>query len=518
MEAGTLKELCERLGFALDASQVALVKERLERNGPLEVDMAAAMKMADDPVVPFPLGAPGEFTVQGTVARGYESVERAFRDNFAQGLERNSQLCVYKDGKIVVDLCGSNAALSTTDDYNADTLQIVFSSTKAVTSAVFALAADRGVLNYDDKVSTHWPEFAAGGKDSMTVADVLRHDAGMASFSETISREAVLDQYNLDGEMARIIAAQQPWSYSDGPAKGQTPRLYHGISRGYILNQILMRADPKGRSMGKFLAEEISGPLECDVFCGPHHSGWLEKPRAVMRGVPNERLFNLLTETIPNAIRVSLPDSYPWLTPPVGMDRGSMRDFIKGPYWKLQPQSDNQGMTKGAWFSDAEEFADLEAPSASGRASARGLAKIMAMLAGRGEVDGVRLMSQEGVAAAISGVVHTRERGDEDLVNPVFPLGVVGGTGFTNAGWYATTDEHRNVPEPPPPGAYGWAGAGGSSLWFDPVKNIGYAYTITGRRTPCGTQLGGSTERVLNLLSGLLQSAAYKSESETSKL
>ena len=64
-------------------------------------------------------------------------------------------------------------------------------------------------------------------------------------------------------------------SVREKAAKGQTPRMYHGISRGYILNQILMRADPQKRTMGQWLAEEISGPLGCDVFCGPHHCGWL---------------------------------------------------------------------------------------------------------------------------------------------------------------------------------------------------------------------------------------------------
>ena len=177
---------------------------------------------------------------------------------------------------------------------------------------------------------------------------------------------------------------------------------------------------------------------------------------------------------------------------------------------KLQPSQDDQGMTKGAWFSDAEEFADLEAPSASGRASARGLAKIMAMLAGGGEVDGVRVMTEAGRDRAIGGLVHTDDRGAEKEVNPPYPLGVVGGTAFTNAGWYTyNPGEQPNFPEPPPPGGYGWAGAGGSSLWFDPVRNIGYAYTITGRRAGCGTQNGGSTERVLNLVDGLLQSAAH---------
>lgn len=100
-------------------------------------------------------------------------------------------------------------------------------------------------------------------------------------------------------------------------------------------------------------------------------------------------------------------------------------------------------MTKGAWFSDSEEYANLEAPSASGRATARGLATVMAMLAGWDVLGGVRVMSEAGRDKAIAGVVHTDERGAEGLVNPVFPLGVVGGTGITNAGWYAPKEgEH----------------------------------------------------------------------------
>ena len=91
-----------------------------------------------------------------------------------------------------------------------------------------------------------------------------------------------------------------------------------------------MRADPKKRTMGAWLAEEIAGPLGCDVFCGPHHPGWLEKPRALMKGVPDEAVFNFVTEIVPSAVRATCTDKYPWLEPPVGIDRGSMRDFMKG--------------------------------------------------------------------------------------------------------------------------------------------------------------------------------------------
>ena len=91
--------------------------------------------------------------------------------DYAAGLERNSQLCIYKDGKPVVDLWGENHAFSTAPEsgYDGDTLQIVYSSTKALAAAVFALAADQGLFKYDDTVASIWPEFAQNGKQRMTI-------------------------------------------------------------------------------------------------------------------------------------------------------------------------------------------------------------------------------------------------------------------------------------------------------------------------------------------------------------
>ena len=217
--------------------------------------------------------------------------------DYAAGLERNSQLCIYKDGKPVVDLWGENHAFSTAPEsgYDGDTLQIVYSSTKALAAAVFALAADQGLFKYDDTVASIWPEFAQNGKESMTIADVLRHDAGLQAFDEPFTLEDTADQKNPDGTMSRVIAAQKPWAWRDGPDKGLTPRIYHAISRGFILNvsaapfvtsstklrqlaaqQILVRADPKGRTIGEWMHEELCGPLGADFFCGTgSSSAWL---------------------------------------------------------------------------------------------------------------------------------------------------------------------------------------------------------------------------------------------------
>ena len=101
---------------------------------------------------------------------------------------------------------------------------------KAIESTVFAMAVDRGLCQFDDPVTKHWPEFGEHGKDILTIADVLRHDAGLHAFHTAFSREDVLDQANPDGNMSRIIATQAPWRWASGRYEGQIPRVYHAVS------------------------------------------------------------------------------------------------------------------------------------------------------------------------------------------------------------------------------------------------------------------------------------------------
>ena len=111
--------------------------------------------------------------VKGDVAPGYESVRDLFKSNIESGKERNAQLCVYVDGERVVDLWGSAEA---DPKYNADSLQCVFSSSKAVSSIAIAQLVDRGFLNYNNPFANYWPEFGAELKDTITVAQMLKHE------------------------------------------------------------------------------------------------------------------------------------------------------------------------------------------------------------------------------------------------------------------------------------------------------------------------------------------------------
>ena len=87
--------------------------------------------------------------VYGDVAPGYERVKEAFRKNFNLGREQNAQLCVYVEGQKVVDLWGS---ANDNQNYNANTLQTIFSSTKSLTAIVVAKLVDQGLLDYGEKI------------------------------------------------------------------------------------------------------------------------------------------------------------------------------------------------------------------------------------------------------------------------------------------------------------------------------------------------------------------------------
>ena len=229
--------------------------------------------------------APHPGDVGGHVARGFEAVESAFVNNFDAGLELGAQLCVYHKGRVVVDLWGKATAQQyaepmqnqagrevseTLSGYGADSLQCVYSSTKNLMALCIAMCIDRGLLSYSDRIAQHWPAFAQGGKADLTVADVLRHEAGLVRFHRLATAEEAADWEAMATliEESPVLWFVSKYTPPPNPELETGRRGYHAVSRGLILNCLLMRIDPQRRTMGEFLAQEITGPLSVDVFCG----------------------------------------------------------------------------------------------------------------------------------------------------------------------------------------------------------------------------------------------------------
>lgn len=119
----------------------------------------------------------GMTTIYGEAAAGFEAVGEAFAANFDKNGDVGASVCVYQDGRPVVDLWGGVADPGTGRPWAHDTLQLVYSATKGVTATAAHLLVQRGALDLDAPVARYWPEFAAHGKADIPVRWLLSHQA-----------------------------------------------------------------------------------------------------------------------------------------------------------------------------------------------------------------------------------------------------------------------------------------------------------------------------------------------------
>lgn len=194
--------------------------------------------------------------INGDVAPGFEAVKDAFAKNFADGYEVGASVAVYRDGAPIVDLWGGWFDQAKTQLWQRDTLVNVFSSTKGPMALAVAKLVDRDQLSYSDAVSQHWPEFAANGKEAITVGQMMSHQGGLCGLREPIT----VNHYEDWDFMAQSLAAMEPFWTLDGTSG------YHAITYGFLAGELLRRVD--GRTPGKFIAEEICKPLEADFHVG----------------------------------------------------------------------------------------------------------------------------------------------------------------------------------------------------------------------------------------------------------
>ena len=196
--------------------------------------------------------------VKGHVSPGYEPVQAHLQKMLDTGCEDKLQLCVYVGKTCVVDLY---ATTQNDPHYSANTLQCVFSSGKTVASIVVAKLAEQNLLDYQDKIVTHWPNFAGPDdpeKSELTVADVLRHESGLSWINHTFEK----DDFRLENiKQNRIsdILEKEPLHFPGFGGDGNSPtkREYHTITRGIVLNEIVRRVDPQGRTIGEIIKEVL---------------------------------------------------------------------------------------------------------------------------------------------------------------------------------------------------------------------------------------------------------------------
>jgi CubicO group peptidase (beta-lactamase class C family) len=393
--------------------------------------------------------------VHGSVAPGFEPVKQLFEQQMNVMAERGAQLCVYHRGQEVVDLW---ADATGEGDFSADSLVNVFSSGKSLEAIAVAHLVDKGLVRYETKIADYWPEFGANGKEGVTVADLMRHEAGLANFDTSLDLEDLFAENIRQNAVGRIIEQHAPRFESPGGGK----REYHALTRGWIVNELFRRVDPAGRTIGEFLRQEISGPLKADVVIGVREE---EMPRRS----PIKRLgfgYQLLQSLVPRFLGRRIVHNFfqiaRRLVPLLPM-------IFRGR--KSAPPPPFVGRSILDYFNDPG-FARGETPSANANCSARGLAKLAAMLSAGGSLEGRQYLSPEAWAAMHA---HPLEAS----------LGVLLPTRFTQGGvdcfLPCTPDAPRLERDfnEGREGFYGWMGFGGSIFQWHPQLDIGFAFVPT---------------------------------------
>ncbi|KAI9101012.1 beta-lactamase/transpeptidase-like protein [Phlyctochytrium arcticum] len=376
------------------------------------------------------------------LAPGFESVRDAFLENFEAGEEVGASFYAWVDGKPVVELVGGfyDRDYDQNKPLTEDHLSLVFSSSKAVTSFAVAHLVSQGRLKYTDKISTHWPEFAQGNKENVTVADLMGHRAGV-SFLD--ADRAPYPEEILDLDAFAIKLAAQPHNFG-----GKTTMGYHAVTRGWYINELVRRVDAKNRSLGTYLREEITGPLDIPYHLGLPES--LHSKVSPLNGYPTlSLLFHILTpkswqsEPVPDVLLKTLLDRK---SLPHKSLMGSGPVF---PWYEMWPAGQNR-----------PEIWQGESGSFSGMTNAKGLSRFAAILA------------NNGTDPLTKKVVIPASTLTEALAPlPVIPDVVLGhALPFVVGGWGAVKTLVHNETW------HGWAGAGGSMIWFKPSENLAFGY------------------------------------------
>lgn len=287
-----------------------------------------------------------EPAVHGHCDERFTAVRTALEENFRDRGELGAAVTVTVGGEVVVDLWGGWADTARTRPWQRDTLVNVWSTTKGPTALCAHILADRGLLDLDAPVARYWPEFAAAGKDKVLVRHLLSHRAGLSGLREPHSLQQLCD-WELT---TRRLAATEPW-WEPGTQSG-----YHAFTYGFLVGEVVRRVS--GLLPGAFLEREVTGPLGIDFRIG----------------LPEQE-----------AARAA-----ELVHPPAASSSEQAARFRQLPPAALAALANP---VVGASEANTAEWRAAEIPAANGHGTARAVAALYGIFAGRGAYDGHRILS-----------------------------------------------------------------------------------------------------------------------------
>jgi CubicO group peptidase (beta-lactamase class C family) len=241
--------------------------------------------------------------VHGTCDARFTAVREALARRLDAD-ELGASIAVDLDGELVVDLWGGFCDEARSRPWTMDTIVNVWSTTKAVTALAALMLVERGLLDVYAPVARYWPEFAQSGKERIEVRHLLSHTSGVSGWDPPFSIE---DMYDLEAATARL-AAQAPW-WEPGTASG-----YHAHNQGHLIGELVRRVS--GKSLSRFVAEELAAPLDADFQIGAREADWARiapvvppppLPFNLASLDPKSPMIRTFTAPVPDASRANTP-------------------------------------------------------------------------------------------------------------------------------------------------------------------------------------------------------------------
>ncbi|MEU0108871.1 serine hydrolase domain-containing protein [Streptomyces sp. NPDC006251] len=374
---------------------------------------------ASEPGTPENAAPEREARVHGHCDERFAAVREAFEENFRERGELGAAVTVIVGGRTVVDLWGGWADATRSRPWERDTLVNVWSTTKGPVALCAHVLVDRGLLDLDAPVAAYWPEFAAAGKEKVLVRHLLSHRAGLAGLREPHSLEQLCD-WELTTQR---LAATEPW-WEPGTRSG-----YHALTYGHLVGEVVRRVS--GLRPGAFLEREVTGPLGIDFTIG-------------LPGKDHGRAAELVQ-------------------PPVATTSEQAAVFAQ-----LTPAAiaavTNPAVSAAAAGTPGWRAAEI--PAANGHGTARAVAELYAVFAGRGVYGGHRVLSSE----AAERVRESQGR----CLDLVLGAGLAAETEAGLGLWLSGTNGSYG----PNPRAFGHDGFGGSCGLADPEAEVSLGYVM----------------------------------------
>lgn len=325
-------------------------------------------------------------------------------------------LCIYQHGQPVLDIWAGESRPGV--EWDEKTKTVVFSTSKGLLSILCHRLIEQGLLDADEKVSHYWPEFAANGKENVTVAMIMRHRSGLSAVEEDLTLDDLIKVIPVEEALARQKPIWEP----------DTGYLYHAGTIGQLLGKITFNVT--GMRVNDFLQKELVRPLGVEAYFGAPASAEPE-------------IAFLKSDDAPIDIEYEVGSGLYWNKRAMTYGKaftGHVDDFVGG-------------------YNDPQVHA-IEHAGAGGITNARSVAKIYSAVVA--ETDGVRLLSDATIKNAISRPNPGRNVFNDPEPYPIHSLGFI-----------VANPSHSPVLSPR---TFGHDGLGGQQGFADLDHRIGFSY------------------------------------------